>query len=185
MTALSTASIADIDQVIQELQILRDDQATKEAGKLTPLTRKEQLACTFPDKGKVGMMKGGSLGKGGYSKKTRTFRACRAGQYCCCALGVVGETDGNRINASLFDPALGPESAATLAPSVYNPAPSMLYLLNFVRTSGRLRMGSWLPLHAPGVSCARPTFSRCSGQLVLKTSFMRTTTNNSLGCGVR
>ena len=88
LTALSTASIADIDQVIQELQILRDDKATKEAGKPAPLTREEQLACTFPDKGKVGMMKGGKLGKGGgYSEKTRTFPACRDGQYCRCALG--------------------------------------------------------------------------------------------------
>ena len=89
MTASSTASIADIDQVIQELQLLRDAKATKEAGKLAPLTREEQLARTFPDEGKVGMMKGGSLGKGGgYSEKTRTFPACRDGQYCRCALGV-------------------------------------------------------------------------------------------------
>ena len=155
MTASSTASIADIDQVIQELQLLRDAKATKEAGKLAPLTREEQLARTFPDEGKVGMMKGGSLGKSGYSKQTRTFPKCRDGQYCCRALGVVGETDGNRINTSLYDPALGTESAATLAPSVYNPALSMLYLLTYVRTSGRLRMG--LGLHAPGVSHARPT----------------------------
>ena len=94
MTASSTASIADIDQVIQELQLLRDAKATKEAGK--PATREEQLAFTFPDEGKVGMMKGGNLGKGGYSKKskkTRTFPACRDGQYCRCALGVVGETE--------------------------------------------------------------------------------------------
>ena len=96
MTASSTASIADIDQVIQELQLLRDAKATKEAGKLAPLTRKEQLAFTFPDKGRVGMMKGRSLGKSGYSKKTNTFPKCRDGQCCRCALGVVGETDGNR-----------------------------------------------------------------------------------------
>ena len=84
----STASIADIDLVIQAMQILRDDKATKTAGTLAPLTgtRKDQLACTFPGAGKVGMMKGGSLGKGGYSTKTRTFPACRDGQYCRCAL---------------------------------------------------------------------------------------------------
>ena len=139
---MSTASIADIDQVIQEFQNLRDDKATKQAGKLAPLTRKEQLAFTFPDKGKVGMMKGGVLGKTGYSKKTNTFPACRDGQYCRCALGVVGKTNGNHINTSLFDPSLGTESAATLAPPVCNPAPSTLYVFfNFVHTSGRLRMG--------------------------------------------
>jgi hypothetical protein len=97
LTASSTchaASIADIDQVILELQLLRDAKATKEAGKpCAPLTREEQLAFTFPDEGKVGMMKGGNLGKVGYSKKTRTFPACRDGQYCRCALGVVGEAE--------------------------------------------------------------------------------------------
>ena len=92
MTALSTASIADIDQVIQELQILRDDKATKEAGRLALLTRKEPDKCQAPpiedafEDPVRGAIIGYQLKIGGFGKR-RSLDKCRVDCFSnpCCA----------------------------------------------------------------------------------------------------